>query len=209
MASSIITSVPVSDAWGSPPLTLRLDPAWIVTAEKFYELVCQNPDVKLEQTPRGEVVVTSPTNPRTGIFNAELIFQLQAWTRKDGSGVAFDSSSLFRMPKGGVRSPDTWWMRLTKWQALSKEDQNTIPTVCPDFVAELRSPSDYLNDLQSKLAEYIDNGAQLGWLIDPLNKTVHVYQPNTTPVILQNPTSVSGEPVLPGFELVLKDIFAA
>jgi Uma2 family endonuclease len=127
--------------------------------------------------------------------------------KKDGTGKAFDSNAEFRLPDGSARSPEASWVLLTHWNALTNQEQEAFPPLCPDFVLELRTFSDRLKQLQKKMQEYLANGARLGWLIDPYEKTVHIYRPNQEPEILNNPPTVSGETVLPGFVLDLSEIY--
>jgi Uma2 family endonuclease len=142
------------------------------------------------------------TGAQTGRRNSNLTYQLTAWTEKDATGVCFDSSTLFALPNNARRSPDASWVRREKWDGLSERQKDGIPLICPDFVVELRSPTDRLTVLFNKMSEYIANGAFLGWLIDPSTRKVYVYGPNEEVVVLENPERVSGEPLLPGFELL-------
>ncbi len=148
-----------------------------------------------------------PTGGETGIRNFTLIGNFFNWLEKDKSGVGFDSSTVFKLPNGAKRSPDLAWAKNEKWNALSAEEKKKFPPLCPDFVVELRSPSDSLVNLQNKMKEYIENGAALGWLIDPLEKKVHVYRPDTEIEVLDNPKQVSGEPLLKGFSLNVKKLW--
>jgi Uma2 family endonuclease len=187
-------------------VTLNLEPLIHLSAEQFKQLSIANPDAKLELTQKGELVVMSPTGGESGIRNIELSCQLQVWVKKDRSGVAFDSSTMFHLPSGSFRSPDTSWISLDRWNALSDDQKKTFPPLCPDFVIELRSPSDSLKDLREKMQEYIDNGARLGWLIDPLTLKVEIYRPGQPPEVLIQPTQLSGENVLSGFVLDLTGV---
>jgi Uma2 family endonuclease len=128
--------------------------------------------------------------------------------RAHGTGIGFDSSTGFTLPNGAKRSPDVAWVRRERWEALSEEERDRFPPLCPDFVIELRSRSDPLTPLQEKMAEYIANGAQLGWLIDPGERRLYIYRPEVTPECLEQPEQVSGEPLLPGFELDLREIWS-
>ena len=139
--------------------------------------------------------------------NAEITFQLRGWTKRDGTGKSFDSSGGFELPNGAKLSPDASWVALSRWQALSPEERRTYPPLCPDFVIELRSPSDRLSVVQRKMREWIANGLRLGWLIDPLSKRVEVYRPDTLVQRLDGPESVSADPELPGFVLDLREIW--
>jgi Uma2 family endonuclease len=130
------------------------------------------------------------------------------WVEADKTGLGFDSSTGFTLPNGARRSPDLSWVLRSRWEALSEEEQAEFPPLCPDFVVEIRSPSDTLSTLQSKMQEYLDNGARLGWLLDPLEKRVYLYRPGTPVERLDQPESLSGDPVLPGFILVLNRLWS-
>ncbi|MGV0024594.1 Uma2 family endonuclease [Phormidesmis priestleyi] len=177
------------------------------THEQFYEFCQANPDLRIERTAQGEVIIMSPTFSDTGNRNFNLAVELGIWTKQDGTGIGFDSSTGFTLPNGATRSPDASWIKLDRWNALTDEQKASFAPICPDFVIELRSASDSLTTLQDKMQEYLDNGAVLGLLIDRQNRTVHVYRLNLAPEILTNPESVSGDPELPGFTLQLAKIW--
>ncbi len=149
---------------------------FIVTDEQFEQLALANQELLLETTSEGVLVVMPPTGGNTGRKNSDITAQLYIWNKKTKLGYTFDSSTLFVLPSGAKRSPDASWIEKSRWSALTKEQQKTFPPLCPDFVIELKSPSDSLKTLQSKMKEYIDNGAKLGWLIVPDNKTIYVYK---------------------------------
>jgi Uma2 family endonuclease len=149
-----------------------------------------------------------PTGGETSKHNFSLIVKLGVWAEKDGTGIGFESNALFILPNGAKRSPDMSWIKLERWNALPPEERKSFPHICPDFVVELRSPSDSLKATKEKMEEYLENGAQLGWLIDPQQKKVYVYQPGQEVVELDHPAAVSGEPLLKGFTLDLTDYFA-
>jgi len=178
-----------------------------ISDDEFESFCRHNPDVEIELTKEGELVIMPPTGGETGIRNFTLIGNFFNWLEKDKSGVGFDSSTVFVLPSGAKRSPDLAWTTKEKWNALSAEDKKKFPPLCPDFVVELRSPSDSLVNLQNKMKEYIENGASLGWLIDPLEKKVHIYRPDTEVGALDNPKQVSGEPLLKGFALNVKKLW--
>jgi Uma2 family endonuclease len=193
---------------GHPPLVvLRLRPVIELTADQLLELSSLNKDLRLELTAKGELVVMPPEGSETGERNMELAGQLWAWTRQSGTGVAFGSSTGFTLPNGAVRSPDASWVERVRIQALSAEQYRKCAPLCPDFVIELLSPSDSLRVTQEKMQEYLENGAKLGWLLDPQQRKVHVYKPGEPVRVLNDPDSVSAEPVLPGFVLDLKPIW--
>ena len=178
-----------------------------LSEEQFVRLCQENPDLRLELTAQQELVIMPPTGLESGRRNLRIARRLDTWTEADGTGVAFDSSTMFTLPNGAKRSPDASWVRRERWDALAQEQRQGFGLLCPDFVIELRSSSDRLKDLQEKMQEYIANGAQLGWLIDPLEKRVHVYKPGQPVNVLEDPVSVSGDPVLPGFVLLVRELW--
>lgn len=175
-----------------------------LTDEQFAQLCRENPELRLELTAQKELVILSPTGSKTGWRNSRITYLLVAWADKDGTGLAFDSSTGFTLPNGAKRSPDASWVKRGRWDVLTEEQQEGFAPLCPDFVIELRSPTDDLPLLKEKLQEYLDNGAQLGWLIDPIEKRAYVYRPNHPVAVLENPVSLTGAPVLPGFELPVR-----
>ncbi|WP_107667630.1 Uma2 family endonuclease [Cyanothece sp. BG0011] len=189
------------------PLVLQLSPAIAMTDEQFFALCQLNRDYRLERNAKGELIVMPPTGSETGNRNFKLIQQLANRTDEDGSGIGFDSSTGFKLPNGADRSPDAAWMTLKKWNSLTEDQKIRFAPICPDFIVEIRSPSDQLQSLQDKLQEYIDNGVKLGWLIDRKNRQVHIYRPQTTVKCLENPTTLSGDPILPGFRLKMDKIW--
>lgn len=189
------------------PIVLQMRPVFEMTDEQFFEFCQLNRDYRIERTANGEMMILSPTGSETGNRNFKLSQQLANWTDKEGTGIGFDSSSGFKLPNGADRSPDAAWMTLEKWNSIPANLQVKFAPVCPDFVVEMRSPSDSLKPLQDKLQEYMENGASLGWLIDRKNRNVYIYQPQAEVVCLENPATVSGEPVLSGFVLDMEKIW--
>jgi Uma2 family endonuclease len=175
--------------------------------DELYELCRRYPDLRIERTPQGALIVMPPTGGETGRRNFVLTTRFGAWVERDGSGVGFDSSTGFLLPNGAERAPDVAWVRNERWLALTDEQRRKFPPLCPDFVIELRSPSDDLDDLQAKMQEYSDNGAALGWLVDPTERRVHVFRPGDPPQVLDDPERVDGGAMLPGFELELRMIW--
>ena len=188
-------------------LPLRIRPAAPVSDEDLWELSRANPDLRIERTAQGEILVMAPTGGKTGRRNAALVVAIGSWAADEGSGVVFDSSTGFRLPNGAARSPDVAWVRRARWDALSEIEQERFPPLCPDFVVELRSRSDDFDELHAKMREYISNGAQLGWLIDPTSKTAWVYRSEGEPTRLEQPERLSGAPLLPGLEVALSVIW--
>ena len=172
----------------------------------FVELCSNNRDLQAELSCSGDLILIAPTGGSSGWRISKLTFQLEAWTQKQGEGMAFDSSTVFQLPNGAMRGPDAAWVSSARWEALSVEEQDGFPPLCPDFVIELRSKSDRLANLQAKMEEYMSNGALLGFLIDPLEGNAHVYRPHQEPEALSQPTSLSGDPELPGLVIELARI---
>ncbi len=189
----------MSAVWTEPVL-VRL-PSHKLDDRDFYEICRLNPEKRVEQTSDGEIIIMPPTGGETGRINLRLAGRFDRWVEADDTGVGFDSSTCFVLPNGAKRSPDLSWVRRSRWNALTQEQRQEFPPLCPDFVAEIRSPSDSLTVLQAKMEEYIANGAQLGWLLDPIEKHVYVYRAGQQMQRLDNPTEVSGEPLLRGFVL--------
>ncbi len=179
-----------------------------VTPAQFAELAKVNRDLRLERTSTGALIVNPPTGGETGKRNLSIAGQLSHWFEaNENLGEAFDSSTGFELPNGANRSPDASWVARERWEALTPEQREGFIPLCPDFVVELRSKTDSLKKLKEKMQEYQENGAQLGWLIDPQNQRVEIYRPGQAVEVLQNPDTLSGEAILPGFTLSLKRIF--
>ena len=178
-----------------------------LTEEQFERLCQENPDLRIELSAQGELVIMPPTGLETGRRNNRLSYRLTGWSDIDGSGVVFDSSTLFTLPNGAKRSPDASWVRKERWDALPAKERVGAGLLCPDFVVELRSPSDQIAELQENMLEYMANGAHLGWLIDPLEKKVYIYRPGQPIEELDDPPTVSGDPVLLGFMLEVRELW--
>ena len=178
-----------------------------LTEKQFEELCRNNRDLKFELSAKGELIIVPPTIPESGWRNTDLTTEVNIWSRKDKTGIVFDSSTMFTLPNTAKRSPDVSWMKLKKWESLSAEERRKFSRVVPDFVIELLSPTDNLQQTQAKMTEYIENGVSLGWLIDPAEQKVHVYRAGGDTEVLENPETVSGEDVLKGFELNVRQIW--
>ena len=190
------------------PVVLHFSPLLKKMSEQeFYEFCQLNPDLSLELTSEGDLIIMPPTGGKSGLRNSKLNLRLAGWTEKDGTGQAFDSSTVFTLPNGAKRSPDFAWVSNERWDALTEEEQERFPPLCPDLVVELRSRTDTLKILQQKMVEYMANGAQLGWLIDPQERRVYVYRPGAAVEQLDDPRAVSGESLLGGLELELQEIW--
>ncbi|NMG05672.1 Uma2 family endonuclease [Brasilonema sp. UFV-L1] len=188
-------------------LTLNIPPAVGLTDEQFYQLCIANEPWQLELTQTGELIIMPPTGGESGIRNSDMNVQVGLWNRQTKLGKVFDSSTEFKLPSGAYRCPDVAWVKLERWEALTKDEKRRFPPICPDFVIELRSESDALDKLRTKMREYQQNGASLGWLIDPQTPLVEIYRPGQDVEVLNfsfdNPPQLSGEEVLPGFILDL------
>lgn len=188
-------------------LTLNLPPILKLSDEQFEQLAVVNHDLRLELTANGELKIMPPTGGETGNRNFEIYIDLGIWNRQNCLGQAFDSSTGFRLPNGAIRSPDVAWIPLARWEALTGEQRKRFLPLCPDFVVELVSETDDLDDTRVKMQEYLNNGLRLGWLIAPQRQQIEIYRPEQEVEVLQSPISVSGEDVLPGFVLDLAPIF--
>ncbi|HEY9646680.1 MAG TPA: Uma2 family endonuclease [Chroococcidiopsis sp.] len=181
--------------------TISLEPVIHVTDEQFYQLCQVNPDVKFERDAAGNLIIMAPTGGETGSYNAEIVADFVIWNRQTRLGKVFDSSTCFKLPKGGDRSPDVAWVAIERWSQLSQEQQRKFPPIAPDFVLELMSPTDSLENTQAKMQEYMNNGVKLGWLIDRDRRCVEIYRSNQPVEKLTSPERLAGEAVLPGFFL--------
>ena len=188
-------------------IAVKVPPKLKVTNEQFMQLVQANPDLRMERTAQGELIVMAPTGSESGHYNAELTTDFTLWNRQTRLGKVFDSSTGFKLPNGATRAPDTAWVKQERWDALTPEERKGFAPLCPDFVLELASETDDLETLRAKMQEYIENGCQLGWLISPKTQQVEIYRPNQPVEVLQSPTTLSGESVIPGFILNLGTIF--
>lgn len=179
-----------------------------LTEEQFILLCQENPELRLELSAEKELIILPPPGSEGGWRSGEVFWSLGMWTKQDGTGVSFDSSTGFTLPNGAIRSPDASWIQRGRWTALSKAQREKFAPLCPDFVIEVRSQSDKLPDLQDKMQEYIANGARLGWLIDPLDKRAYIYRPDQPVETPEHPEALSGDPVLPGFLLHVRELWA-
>lgn len=189
-------------------LTLNLDSVIELSREQFYQICQDNPELKLERTASGHLVIMSPTGGETGRKNASLIVQVGLWNEQTQLGEVFDSSTGFSLPNGADRSPDVAWLEKSRWGALSQQQKEKFIPLCPDFVIELLSPTDNLKHVQAKMQEYMENGCQLGWLINQKQKTVEIYRPGKKIGFINEPTLLSGENVLPNLTLDLNKIWS-
>jgi Uma2 family endonuclease len=175
--------------------------------DELFDFCQVNRELRIERSEQGELIIMPPTGSETGARDSELNMQLCNWAKRDGTGKAFGSSTGFRLPNGAMRSPDAAWLPLSRWNALTAEERKKFAPLCPDFVLELRSPTDTLDALREKMEEYLRNGAELGLLIDPEDRRVYIYRRGEEVRILDDPKTVACDPTLPGFVLDLEEIW--
>ncbi|GAB3690707.1 Uma2 family endonuclease [Spirosoma flavus] len=184
--------------------TLRRDER--LTDDEFYAFCQANPTLRIEREANGQIIFEMPSNTKTGIRNADLIIEIGLWNRKAKLGLVADSSAGFTLPDTSVRAPDVSWISQKRWSSLSENEQDKFAKICPDFVIELMSDSDEKYTLPAKMEKYLQNGVQLGWVIDPFNQQTTIYRPDTESVTKPFSVTLSGEGILPGFELRLSDL---
>lgn len=188
-------------------VTVNLNSIIKLTDDQFYQLCRDNPDVKFERNANGEIIIMPPTGGETGNRNFELSAEFAIWNRQYRLGVCFDSSTCFKLPNDADRSPDVSWIKQERWDTLTPEQKEKFPPIAPDFVLELMSPTDSLKKTQEKMQEYMKNGVRLGWLIDRKTRRVEIYRLGQAVEVLESPTELSGEDVLPGFILNLETVW--
>jgi Uma2 family endonuclease len=188
-------------------LPVRIRPEAPMTDEELMRFCAANDGLRVEREPSGEILVMTPANSRTSKMNSRIVRLLDEWAEQDGRGVAFDSSGGFTLSDGSMRNPDASWVENSRWQALTDAEQSSFAPLCPDFILELRSPSEKLPDAHAKMHQWIANGAHVAWLIDAVEKAVTIYRPGEQPEVLTHPTSVQGSGPIAGFELVMARVW--
>ena len=188
--------------------TIKIPERLQFTDDEFFDFCQENRGrgLDFERNPNGEIIIMAPAGGITGDKNGELTADLKMWNRTVGVGKAFDSSTGFILPNGATRSPDASWLEKSRWDALTEEQQAKFVPLCPDFVAELTSPSDTLRKTQEKMKEWMDNGCRLGWLFHPKAEKTFIYRAGKSePEEIDGyDRTLSGEEVLPGFHFDLK-----
>jgi Uma2 family endonuclease len=193
--------------WFDVPLVLRLPASLPMDEDQFFDFCQDNDPLRIERNAQGELIIMPPAGGETGNRNFRLVALFGQWVTQDGTGEGFDSSTGFTLPNSAHRSPDVAWVKRERLAALKPEQKARFLPLCPDFVIELRSPSDRLKPLQDKMQEYIDNGVRLGWLIDPSHHRAYIYRPDRPVEQQDDPVTLSGDPELPGFVLTVAEIF--
>jgi len=178
-----------------------------LTEEQFFQLCSDNRDLRMELTAQKELIVMSPVGLKSNWRETVLSTRLMNWAEVDGTGIALGPSGGYTLPNSAIRGPDASWIRRERLSGFTEEELEKFAHLCPDFAAEIMSPSDTLRETQGKMAEYVANGAQLGWLIDPYNARAYVYRPGQAVECLENPTTISGDPVLPAFVFNVAEIW--
>lgn len=202
-----MTQIAIRSSPAQVPLKLDMGSALRLSDSELLELCRRNPELQIERTAEGDLIAMSPAGGETSRRNARLVAALVNWADEDSSGVVYDSSGGFLLPSGAMRAPDAAWVEKTRLVELSAAEREGFLPLCPDFVVELKSPSDSLDDLKAKMDAYLASGARLGWLIDPWERRVHVYRPGEEVEVLDNPRQISGAPELPGLVLDLGPIW--
>ena len=175
--------------------------------DQFFDFCQANRELRIERTAEGDILIMSPAGWRSGRRNAIITMRLGIWAERDGKGVVVDSSTGFRLPNGATRSPDAAWILKSRLERFSIAEQEKFLPLCPDFVIEIKSPTDSVADLKNKLQEYVENGARLGWLLNPEVRQLLIYRPGRAVEVVHHAEAVSAEPELPGFALNLKEIW--
>jgi len=200
--------ITVLESVASAPLAVRMPSSVVeMNDDQFFDFCQANRELRIERTAEGDVLIMPLAGFGSGRRNAAINARLFNWAERNGTGVVLDSSTGFRLPNRAVRSPDAAWILKSRLEAFSKEEQEKFLPLCPDFVIELKSPTDRLVDLKNKMVEYVDNGARLGWVLDPEARQVLVYRPGRAVEVLVRPETLSGDPELPGFVLDLRGIW--
>jgi Uma2 family endonuclease len=186
----------------SLPSPLKMDLEHVqLTDEQFYQLCINNPNLNIERNARGVLIVMPPVGGESGNREMNLGGELYLWNKQTQLGEVFSSSTVFKLPGGGDRSPDAAWVERSRWRALTPEQRQKFPPIAPDFVIELRSRTDSLESLREKMDEYMSSGVRLGWLFNPQEQQVEIYRLEKAKEVKKIPTELTGEDVLPGFTL--------
>src|SRR5947209_12269376 len=207
MNTSVLPTCHPTPVGDFPDISLKMLPAVTMTQDQYFDFCQQNPELRFERTAQGELIIMTPSGGEAGFQDAEVCWQLGAWARAVGRGKVTGSSGGQVVPNGANRAPEASWISPEQLAAITPEQRKKFLPICPFFLIEVKSPSDSLSKLQEKMDEYIANGCKLAWLIDPEKQHVHIYRPGRPVQVLDQPTTVSGEPELPGFVLDLEPVW--
>ncbi len=177
-----------------------------LTDDQFFQLCAENKMIRFERDKHRNIIIMAPTGSMGGNRNMRIAVKLGMWNEQNKLGYCFDSNSGFTLPDHSVFAPDASWIVKERWEAITDEEKEKFAPICPDFVIEIRSKSDSINLLKSKMDDWMSNGCRLAWMIDPFARTTVVYRPNAEPVLHPFTDILSGGNVLPGFELRLEDL---
>ena len=189
------------------PRTLRIEPDPLMDDDRYFAFCQQNPKLRIERTAEGKIVIMPPVGIGSGDQEGRAFVQLSIWADKDGRGRAFSATVEFMLPNRAGRAPDVSWVSYTQLAKLTKDEKSKFPHLCPEFVIEVKSPSDRLKPLKARMQEWIDNGAQLAWLIDAHGRMVTIYRPGREPEELADPAVVIGEGPIKGFRLTMSKVW--
>jgi Uma2 family endonuclease len=188
-------------------LWLALDVSSLrLTDDQLLRLFRDNDDFQFELSAKGELIIMAPATPNTDERNVTITTQLRVWTNQDGTGRSFGPTAMFTLPNGAKSCPDASWIPNNRWNRLTQEEKDSLAPICPDFVIELRSKSDRLKKLKEKMEEYMVNGVRLSWLLDPVHNCATIYRPGRPAQEIDEPTILSGDPLLPGFQFDFREI---
>ncbi len=207
MSTATLPTTSPPSAFDFPAISIQLAPAVPMTQDQFFDFCQQNAAKRFERTAEGELIIMAPSGGEAGIQDAEVCMQLGIWAKAYGKGKVVGSSGGYILPNSANRAPDASWISPEQWASLTAEQRKKFLPICPFFLIEVMSPSDSLKKTQDKMEEYIANGCQLAWLIDPSKMQVHVYRPGQPVQALDNPQTISGDPELPGFVLDLEPVW--
>lgn len=185
--------------WEPEPYVLDLSDVIRLSDDDLLKICAANPDLRIEQNAAGQLEIMPPAGASSSARDVELAGALRDWNKQLKEGMVFGSSGGFRLPNGAMRAPDAAWIRLDRWSRLAKEQQEKFAPIVPDFLAEIRSPTDRISQLKLKMAEWVENGCRLGWLIDPFERVAYVVRRDGSETSQSFDEALSGEDVLQGF----------
>lgn len=193
-----VAPVPDAEPWATAPaafpLRLQLPADWDVSDEHFLRFCSLNEGWRFETDAEGGLLIMAPTGSLSGARGSQITSQIVIWSNANDAGITFDPGSTFMLPNGDRREPDSAWISNERLSSIDRYDES-VWRVCPDFVVEVRSRTDALEDQQTKMELWISQGARLGWLVDPFEETVWLYRPEREPEVLQRPSTVTASEI--------------